>query len=293
MTFIYPLLLGGLAFLAVPVLMHLIMRQKPKRLLFPAFRFLLQRHRTNQRKIRLRHLLLLALRVLLILAICLALARPKIFSERLHLGGDRPVAAVLLFDTSYSMQYTSGGETRLEAARQRAQELLEELPEGSKVAILDTGEAGGEWLPSLSLARDRISTLRLRPANGPVTGRLAEAYRLLAELEQGTEVGEEALPRFLYIFSDRTQEAWEQNRIKDLQALRERLGLEIHAVWVDVGVDEPVDLALTAVELPRQVIAPGGKVTLRVTVRTTGAACDTEVLCRIDGDRYGSRPALP
>src|SRR5215831_16239337 len=108
MTFIYPILLGGLVLMGIPILLHLIMRQKPKHLLFPAFRFLLQRHRTNQRKIRFRHLLLLGL--LLIMAICLALSRPKIFSERLNLGGDRPVAAVLLFDTSYSMQYELGGE---------------------------------------------------------------------------------------------------------------------------------------------------------------------------------------
>src|SRR5260370_4837547 len=105
MTFIYPVLLSGLVLIGVPILLHLIMRQKPKHVLFPAFRFLLQRHRTNQRKIRLRHLLLLALRLLLIAAICLALARPKIFSERLNLGSDRPVAAGLPFDTSYSTQY--------------------------------------------------------------------------------------------------------------------------------------------------------------------------------------------
>jgi hypothetical protein len=292
MTFIYPILLGGLVLMGVPILLHLIMRQKPKHLLFPAFRFLLQRHRTNQRKIRLRHLVLLALRLLLIVGICLALARPKIFSERLNLGGDRPVAAVLVFDTSYSMQYASGGETRLDAARRRAQELLDELPEGSKVAILDTSEPGGEWLPSLSLARDRISGLQLRPANGPVTSRLAEAYRLLADLEQGGQPGEEPLPHFLYVFSDRTQESWEQSRVKELQQLRDRLGTQVHSAFVDVGIDEPGDLALVAVDLPRQLIPPDDKVLLRVTVRATGADCDTEVICRIDGEKTPERKPI-
>src|SRR4030088_2359514 len=108
MSFVHPLLLGGLLLVGIPVLLHLIMRQKPKHLLFPAFRFLLQRHRTNQRKLQLRHLLLLALRMLLIAAICLALARPKLFSERLSFSRDRPVAAVLIFDTSYSMEYNAG-----------------------------------------------------------------------------------------------------------------------------------------------------------------------------------------
>src|SRR5207244_5587848 len=86
MSFVHPLLLGGLLLVGIPVLIHLIMQQKPKRLPFPAFRFLLQKHRTNQRRLRLRHWLLLALRVLLVAAICLAFARPKLFSGRLGIG---------------------------------------------------------------------------------------------------------------------------------------------------------------------------------------------------------------
>src|SRR5438132_12592411 len=157
MTFIFPLMLGGAILAGIPVLLHLIMRQKPKRLLFPAFRFLLQRHRTNQRKLRLRHILLLALRMLLIAAIVFALARPKIFSERLNLTADQPVAAILLFDTSASMQYTVKNETRLDVAKRRAQEMLDELPERRRLAVLDTAEPGGEWLPTLSLAPDRVA----------------------------------------------------------------------------------------------------------------------------------------
>src|SRR5262249_45163858 len=139
MTFVLPILLGGLVLAGVPILLHLIMRQKPKVLLFPAFRFLMQRHRKNQRKLRLRHLLLLALRMLLIAAICLALARPRLVDRAFGLQSDRPVAAVLVIDTSPSMAYkTSDGVTRLAEAQKRALELLDELPEGSRIAVLDT-----------------------------------------------------------------------------------------------------------------------------------------------------------
>ncbi|HMC89724.1 MAG TPA: BatA domain-containing protein, partial [Gemmataceae bacterium] len=290
MSFVFPVLLGGLTLIGVPILLHLIMRQKPKHLLFPAFRFLLQRHRTNQRKLQLRHLLLLALRLLLVAGVCLALARHKLFSSRLNLSGERPIAAVLVFDTSFSMGYVSGGKDRLETARQRALELLAELPEGSRVAVLDTAEPGGEWLPTLSLARDRIGDLKLRPANSPVTTRLAEAYRLLADLDQETESGDDALPKFLYIFSDRTQDSWDQSRVKDLQQLRDRLATEAHAVLVDVGVDKPVDLALVAVEMPRQVVPTDDTAQLKVTVRSTGERVDTEVVCRIDGKAAEHKP---
>src|SRR5262245_52145208 len=178
MTFVFPFLLGGLVLVGIPVLIHLIMRQKPKTLAFPAFRFLVQRHRTNLRKLRLRHLLLLALRIGLILLICLALARPKVFNEALKLGSDRPVAAILVFDTSPSMEYTvssaKGKLTRLDDAKRRGRELLGQLPDGSRVLVLDTADpvlsGKGEWLTSM--AGKRIDGLRLRHGGGPVTARI-------------------------------------------------------------------------------------------------------------------------
>ena len=130
MSFVLPVLLGGLVLAGVPVLIHLIMRQKPKTLPFPAFRFLLQRHRTNVRKLRLRHLLLLALRVFLIVALCLALARPRLFHEGFGLSSERPIAAVLVFDTSMSMDYKIEGKTRLDQAKEQAQTFLKSLPGG-------------------------------------------------------------------------------------------------------------------------------------------------------------------
>ena len=51
------LLLGGLL-IAVPVVLHLVMRQKPKLLVFPAIRFLKRRRETNQRTLKLRQWLL-------------------------------------------------------------------------------------------------------------------------------------------------------------------------------------------------------------------------------------------
>lgn len=229
MTFVFPVLLGGLLLAAIPVLLHLIMRQKPKTLLFPAFRFLLQRHRTNQRKLRLRHLLLLALRIILIAAICLALARPKLFDIGFALQTDRPVAAIFLFDTSPSTEYkTSDGATRLADAQKRGLELLDELPEGSRIAILDTADLAtsgpGEWLRTRHQARERIQNLRISPANGPVTQRLEGAYRLFADLARNREDAAAAqMPRLLCLFSDRTRGAWDAGRLATLYDLSDQV----------------------------------------------------------------------
>lgn len=284
MTFVHPILLAGLALVGIPILLHLIMRQQPKHLLFPAIRFLLQQHRINQRKLRLRHLLLLALRVLVLAAFCLALARPKVFSERLNWSAERPVAAVLIFDTSLSMEYNVAGQTRLEEAKRRALELLDEFPQGSRVAVLDSAEPGGEWLVSPSQARERIGALELRAANFPVTSQVAPAYDLLAKLDEEAEVPDEMPARFLYVFSDRTQACWNNNQVEQLQRRRDQLPPNsVHAVFVDVGVDNPASVVLTNLEVPKQVIPANERVLLRATVQAVGIGCDTEILCRIDG----------
>jgi hypothetical protein len=284
MTFIHPLLLGGLLLAGIPVLIHLIMQQKPKHLLFPAMRFLIQRHRTNQRRLRLRHLLLLALRILLIALFCLALARPRLFSERIGVGSERPVAAVLLFDTSYSMEYRAGERSRLDEARRRALELLDELPDGSRAAVLDSAEAGGEWLHTIAQARERITALKLRPGSGPVTRQISQAYRLFDELNQGLEPGAEPLPHFLYVFSDRTMAAWDGNDVKNLKQSE-----RTNAAFVDVGVSEPQDLALGEPELPTAIVAPGDTVEIRVPVRATGMPCDTAISCQLDDETEAER----
>jgi hypothetical protein len=78
MVLTHPLLLFGLALIAVPLILHLLMRAKPKKLLFPALRLIQNRKRTNTRRMRLRHLGLLLLRMLVIALAAVALARPAV-----------------------------------------------------------------------------------------------------------------------------------------------------------------------------------------------------------------------
>jgi hypothetical protein len=275
MTFIHGYLLAGLVLAGVPVVLHLITRQKPKMLRFPAFRFLQQRHQRNRRRLRLRHLLLLLLRMGLIAGLCLALARPRILGGQWALSGERPVAAVLVVDTSPSMDFNVAGVSRLDEARRRARELLDEMPDGSQVAVLDSADdaAGGpDWLPP-GTAPTRLAALRTRPANSPLNHAVERGFRLLAQLGDGEEVP----PRFLYVFSDRTRASWDP-------ALRPTRPPVVSGVWVDVGVEAPKDIAVEKVEVDPPAVTAGQTVRILVTVRATGSDFDSELFCRIDND---------
>lgn len=92
MQFVNQALLFGGMFMAVPIVLHLVMRQQPKQLEFPALRFLRRRREANRRRLRLKHLLLLILRCAVIAALAAALARPSVASS---LMGNWVIIAVL------------------------------------------------------------------------------------------------------------------------------------------------------------------------------------------------------
>lgn len=83
MNFAHLSLLGGLALVLIPVTLHLLGRQQPVLIDFPALRFVRQTRLEESANWRLRHVLLLLLRVLLVAAVVLALARPRVHSAML------------------------------------------------------------------------------------------------------------------------------------------------------------------------------------------------------------------
>ncbi|MCA9182609.1 MAG: BatA domain-containing protein, partial [Planctomycetales bacterium] len=85
MTFLNTSLLFGGLLLAIPIVLHMIMRRQPKPMVFPAMRFLQARQQQSQRHLQLKHWLLLLTRCLVLLLPAIALARPSVLSS--ELGG--------------------------------------------------------------------------------------------------------------------------------------------------------------------------------------------------------------
>ena len=71
--------IGGIL-AGIPVLLHLLMKKRPRHQIFPAMRFLQQRQVSNKRQMRLRNWLLLAMRIAAILLLAALFARPTVDS---------------------------------------------------------------------------------------------------------------------------------------------------------------------------------------------------------------------
>lgn len=78
MSLLHPLLLFGLGTVLFPVVLHLLMKAKPKRIDFPALILIQSRRQTNARRMRLRHLWLLLLRMAVLAALVFAVTRPRV-----------------------------------------------------------------------------------------------------------------------------------------------------------------------------------------------------------------------
>src|SRR5687767_15010704 len=78
MSLINPAILYGLGLALIPIILHFLLRTKPKKLLFPALKLLQARRTMNVRRLRLRHIWLLLLRIAVIGLLVLAIARPSL-----------------------------------------------------------------------------------------------------------------------------------------------------------------------------------------------------------------------
>lgn len=181
MEFLAPLMLIGAAGIAVPVVIHLIGRQRAKVVRFAALDFLMGTKRETARRYRLRELALLAVRVLICLAVPLVLSKP--FAMCTARGPEvtrGPQAAVIIIDDSFATSIEVDGARLVDRAKQRATAILTQLGTEADVAILRSAE---DAPAATELSRDHI---RLRGAISEVqpTARPADTWNALRRAGQ-------------------------------------------------------------------------------------------------------------
>lgn len=128
-------LLAGLAAIAAPIVIHLLLRRKSVRLRFSTLQFFVRQDEQSMRKRKLRNLLLLAARVLLFALIVLGFARPYLPGRGAAALANRQ-QVILLVDTSISMQATSPGGSQWSRALEMARRAIAPLQSNDRVALI-------------------------------------------------------------------------------------------------------------------------------------------------------------
>ena len=284
LSFLTPLLLGGAALVAVPIVLHLAMRRKPVPHDFPALRFLQERRIANRRRLRLNHLLLLLLRMAAIVLLALALARPTLRAAGWLGEAEGPVVVAFVIDTSPRMLLRKANRSRLEDAAAIARDLIERLPRGSEIAIVDTSGRPLAFAPSRQAAIAALDRLAAGSQAIPLATAVDAAANLVAESQLGR--------RELYLFTDLSLAAWETGEPAAAVLARHP---QVSPVVIDVGVEDPSNFSLDSVRLPAERVSATAPLELTVERSRQGPAEERSVAVEIvqpDG-RYARRAVQP
>ncbi len=177
MGFLNPtlLLLGAAA--AVPVLLHLVRQARGRRIPFPAIRYLKRAERDRARTIRLRQLLLLALRVATILLIALAASRPYL---RVGAASHEATSLVVILDNSMSSGLVKGDRRLLDDLKELAQRTVQEATAQDRIWIVRAAEPWDLTLPMVPRdAAARVRDTRVVDAAANLSDALARAASLI------------------------------------------------------------------------------------------------------------------
>ncbi|MCL5282287.1 MAG: BatA domain-containing protein [Planctomycetes bacterium] len=287
MIFGAPILLYLLPLAGLPIVFHLILRQKKRTMVFSTLMFFHQVDPKLNTRRQIREWLLLLMRVLMIALVLLALSRP---TWRSAVGTGGKLSLVAIIDNSGSMTAAAdqGDPTKLECAQEGARRLLSSLEQGTDAAIVLTVEDRAVDVPK-TLTADRDELLkcldRIAPteATGDAQRALAQAFELLRSTAARGGV--------VHVFSDLQQVEWGENakRFEAKDAL-------VHTYLHRIGTSpQPrVNVAVTAVVLPEQRILLGQPYEIGLSLRNNSdLTADVRVNCVNDrGERSTQNLAL-
>ncbi|HQZ18001.1 MAG TPA: BatA and WFA domain-containing protein [Vicinamibacteria bacterium] len=176
-SFLSPAFLAGLLAVAIPILVHLRMRERRTSQPFPSLMFVRRIPHKSFRRRTLQNLVLFAARSLALVLLCLAFARP-FFPVKAGADGALagPLARVIALDVSASMQY-QGVFPRAMAEAERA--IRELKPSDSVGLLLFSDEVQGVVPPSSDHDKALLALRRAGP--GAHSTRYAPALQLAGE----------------------------------------------------------------------------------------------------------------
>lgn len=198
LTFLNPLFLFGLAAAVLPILIHRLTRRKAITRRFSAVRLLIKSQQVMAKPQRIKHLLLLALRILSVMGLVFLMAQPLLIQPGLLSLGDEK-ATIVILDNSLSMGYSEDQGTRYDIAKRAAKEIIEKLK--GEVLLLSTTSLNKEsrWM-SRAEALKGLERIPLTYAKGDPISALSLGYHGLREAKKPGEI---------LIISDMARGDWE------------------------------------------------------------------------------------
>ena len=198
--FVAPAFLAGLLAIALPLWLHRVARANPARYPFASLMLLETSETQRTAKRTLRYWLLLALRILFIIALVLAFAGPLVPPRAVPMVNPDARLHVIVVDTSLSMQYGDRRQRSLD----EAERIIDAAKPGDQFLLVDASGRRIQVVKNAVPASERDS---LRVALEDIrAGKERLDYGLLMSTAAGW-LGTARLPVELHLISDMQQSA--------------------------------------------------------------------------------------
>ena len=258
MSFLAPLFAVGLAALAIPILVHLVHKERKETTPFPSLMFLLRTPYQHSRRQRIRDWLLFLTRAMVFILLVAAFSRP-VFDRppaagAAAAGGGREV--VILLDRSFSMQ-VGDRWSRAQAEARQAIDALGTADRGTIILFADQARVVREEPDGRQALRAAIDSASPGDAATKYAPALILARRTLAE---------SSLPKKeVIVISDYQRSGWDVGEDA-------RLASGTTITPVDVASTDVTDRAVRAVELRRSMADGRERITVTARVSNVGPA---------------------
>ena len=278
MSFLAPAFFAALAALAIPLLIHLIQRERRTVIEFPSLMFLRRIPYQSVRRRRVRHWLLLLMRAAAVAMIVAAFTRPFVRQgAAASTTGDGAREVVVLLDRSASMGYGD----HWDKARAAARDAIDTLSgEDRATLVLFAANAEEHVRATTDRARLKAAVDAVRVGSG------ATRYGPALKLAQSI-LGRSTLPRREAILvSDFQKSGW---------AGAEDVHFPEHTALTPVSVasSDGANIAVPSVSFARAAFSGQERITVTAGVTNRGRApiAELPVTLEIDGHTIDSRPA--
>jgi hypothetical protein len=283
-------MLAGMAALSVPVIIHLLLRRKKKRVRFSTIQFFMKQDEQSTQRRRLRNFLLLAMRLLICALLVLAFARPYLDRTGAAGGGDTKRQALIVLDRSLSMQANAADGPKWIRAREAARQILSTLKPDDRAALVSCAgqaEVLSEWAPAVAVSK-ALSDLQPTYTAALLGDGLRQATRLLS-------FGDPKAATTIYIISD-LQRSSSQN------LMSVPVPVETEVKVVKVGDLAAPNLTVSDLQIAGPDVKPHALVTsfsdedtpeVKLEFRVDGQAVSTQSLALGAGASTNIELALP
>src|SRR5262245_41651785 len=269
MAFLAPLFLAGLVALAIPVLIHLIQRERKNVVRFPSLMFVRKIPYSSIRRRRIHNWTLLLLRLAALALIIAAFARPFLRSTSLVAAAGGARDAIILLDRSYSM----GHGDQWDRAKKAAADAVGKLADGDRATLI-LFDASAEVAVQPTNDKGRlVSEIDAAQLSAGAT-RFGPALKLAGSLLAGSTMPR----REVILITDFQRSGWSPG---------EGLRLPSGTVLTPVSVQalSAKNLAVTPITIQRDQASGQDRITVTAGVlnRSSEAATNVPIALELDG----------